>query len=601
MDHTPLKYGSVCSGIEAVSLAWKPLGWRPAWFSEIDPFPNAVLAHHYPSVSNLGDMTLIADQVCAGTVPAPDILVGGTPCQAFSVAGARQGLLDPRGALTLKFTELADAIDQTRLARNEPPSIIVWENVPGVLSDRSNAYGALLGALAGEGCALEPAGRRWSNAGCVARPRRRIAWRVLNAQYFGVAQRRRRMFLVASGREDLDPAKVLFEPGCLPGNPASGDEARQVVAASPEDGVERAGRFADGLPQHYETVTVCFGGGNTGGPIDRAACLTARGHKCDFEVETFAAQSVTGDTTHALNTANGGKGSSEDGTGRGVPIVAQRDRLATTPIAFSQNHRGEVRLESGHGQITGPVLTGGGKPGYGYPAIAAPSLGGRPKNADTDGRHGFPVIAFSAKDHGGDALENIAPTLRAGGHAGSHANAGVMPAVAFYRETAVCFREIVGTIISHYGKQSYDSEIVGTSQAARSVAVRGRDGGATAELGGEVANALRASSGGSDKAHVLTCPTDEYFEGRLLDAADSGWSEWAGWRVRRLMPLECERLQGMPDDYTLVPYRGKPAADGPRYKAIGNSMAVPCVEWLGRRIAEVLAANGTPNNPIAPL
>lgn len=159
MNETALQFGSVCSGIEAVSLAWQPLGWHPAWFSEIDPFPNALLAHHYPDVPNLGDMTQIADQVLTGLVPAPDILVGGTPCQTFSVAGTRLGLQDPRGALTLKYTELADAIDHTRQEHQKPPSVIVWENVPGVLSDRSNAFGCLLGALAGERHALEPAGK----------------------------------------------------------------------------------------------------------------------------------------------------------------------------------------------------------------------------------------------------------------------------------------------------------------------------------------------------------------------------------------------------------------------------------------------------------
>jgi DNA (cytosine-5)-methyltransferase 1 len=266
-------------------------------------------------------MTLIADQVRAGTAAAPDILVGGTPCQAFSVAGARQGLSDPRGALTLKYTELADAIDQVRQKNDQPPTIVVWENVFGVLSDKSNAFGCFLGALAGERRALEPAGRRWTNAGCVAGPRRRIAWRVLNAQYFGVAQRRRRVFLVASGRDDLDPAEVLFEPGGLHGDSEAGSEAWEDAAAASENGAGSPGSLADELPRLYGTVTVCFGGGNTGGPIDRAACLTARGHKCDFEVETFAAQSVAGSIAHALNTANGGKGCSEDGTGRGVPVV----------------------------------------------------------------------------------------------------------------------------------------------------------------------------------------------------------------------------------------------------------------------------------------
>ena len=123
--NTPLLYGSVCSGIEAVSLAWQPLGLEAAWFAEIEPFPSAVLAHRYPRVPNLGDMTTIARQVRAGTVPAPDLLVGGTPCQSFSVAGARRGLADPRGALTLAYVELANAIDQTRRQDRRPPATLV--------------------------------------------------------------------------------------------------------------------------------------------------------------------------------------------------------------------------------------------------------------------------------------------------------------------------------------------------------------------------------------------------------------------------------------------------------------------------------------------
>ena len=159
-------YGSVCSGIEAASLAWDPLGWNPAWFAEIEPFPSAVLAHHWPHVTNLGDMTKIATAVLKGDVVAPDILVGGTPCQAFSVAGAREGLADDRGFLTIKYVELANAIDQKRAAAGAVPCITVWENVKGVLSSKDNAFGAYLGFLAGEGCALvapggREVGKRW--------------------------------------------------------------------------------------------------------------------------------------------------------------------------------------------------------------------------------------------------------------------------------------------------------------------------------------------------------------------------------------------------------------------------------------------------------
>ncbi|RIJ09691.1 DNA cytosine methyltransferase [Pseudomonas sp. 91RF] len=213
MEHHPNhpQYASVCSGIEAVSVAWQPLGLKPAWFSEIDAFPSAVLAHHYPDVPNLGDMTLLSDKVLEETIPAPPILIGGTPCQDFSVAGFRAGLSAPRGALSLKFVELANAIDEVRSRRREPKSIVVWENVPGVLSDKRNAFGCLLGALAGEECELHPPRATWSHAGIVFGPQRTVAWRILDAQYFGVAQRRRRVFLVASAREDFDPAAVLFE------------------------------------------------------------------------------------------------------------------------------------------------------------------------------------------------------------------------------------------------------------------------------------------------------------------------------------------------------------------------------------------------------
>lgn len=206
-----MKYGSVCSGIEAASKAWEPLGWKPTWFSEIEPFPSAVLAHHWPEVTNLGDMTKIADAVRAGEVEAPDVLVGGTPCQAFSIAGLREGLSDDRGQLTLSYVELANAIDAKRRERGEPESIIVWENVPGVLSSKDNAFGCFLAGLAGESSELQPSGGKWTHAGCVSGPQRVIAWRVLDAQFFGVAQRRRRVFVVASARKGFDSAAVLFE------------------------------------------------------------------------------------------------------------------------------------------------------------------------------------------------------------------------------------------------------------------------------------------------------------------------------------------------------------------------------------------------------
>lgn len=154
-----ITYGSVCSGIEAATQAWHPMGMRAAWFAEIELFPSAVLAHHYADVPNHGDMTKLAALVLADKIPAPDVLVGGTPCQAFSVAGMREGLTDPRGDLTIKYVELADAVDYVRAINGKPASVIVWENVPGVLSDKGNAFGCFLGALAGEDCELQPSGK----------------------------------------------------------------------------------------------------------------------------------------------------------------------------------------------------------------------------------------------------------------------------------------------------------------------------------------------------------------------------------------------------------------------------------------------------------
>lgn len=218
-----MKYISVCSGIEAATVAWHPLGWEPVAFAEIEPFPAAVLQHHWPHVPNLGDMTKIDGRQYRGDV---DILVGGTPCQAFSIAGLRQGLSDARGNLTLTFVELADAIQ---------PSFILWENVPGVLSSKDNAFGCLLAGLAGENEALLPSGKRWTDAGCVYGPTRTVAWRTLDAQYFGVAQRRRRVFVVACARGRADPCKILFEwEGQRRDAPPRRKDGEGQIACTPE-------------------------------------------------------------------------------------------------------------------------------------------------------------------------------------------------------------------------------------------------------------------------------------------------------------------------------------------------------------------------------
>ena len=227
-----MNFISICSGIEAASVAFGPLGWKAIAFSEIEPFPCAVLAHHYPDVPNFGDMTKFREwpeEIFADA----DAVVGGPPCQAFSVAGARNGLNDARGNLTLTYAELINHADAIRFIHGKPPVVVLYENVPGLLSDKTGAFGCFLGGLAGEDGPLEPPGGKWANAGAVYGPKRAIAWRVLDAQFFGVAQRRRRVFVVASARKGFDPATVLFEWDSVRRDIAPSREAREVAPTIP--------------------------------------------------------------------------------------------------------------------------------------------------------------------------------------------------------------------------------------------------------------------------------------------------------------------------------------------------------------------------------
>lgn len=453
--NTPLIYGSICSGIEAATVAWEPLGWKAAWFSEIEAFPSAVLAERWPEVVNLGDMTKIAAAVRAGKVQAPDVMVGGTPCQAFSIAGLRYGLADARGQLTLSYVELANAIDDKRIERGEEESIFVWENVPGVLTSHDNAFGCFLAGLAGESCELEPAGGKWTHSGCVYGPQRTIAWIVKDAQYFGVAQRRKRVFVVASARKGFDPGQVLFEsegvrrdtpPSREPQTAVAALTARGVGTCGADDNQAQAGHIiaecangdishtlkAEGFDGSEDGTgrgvpVIAFGGGNTGGNIDVAACLTAKEQRIDFDVETFAVHGTQDPDTnlelaHTLGRNNG-----------------QENAIFTEPFTL---------------------------------------------------------------------------------------------------------------------------------------AIRGRNEGSTVEVRNDgVANALLTPNG--DRAG--------------MGVGAIGW----GMQVRRLMPVECERLQGFPDNHTQISWRGKEATecpDGPRYRAIGNSMAVPVMRWIGERIAAALPA-----------
>jgi len=533
-----IRAASMFSGIGGAELALPEAQWL--WCAEIEPFPCALLAERFGH-PNLGDITA-PDFIDRAAAPGQlDLLCGGPPCQAFSIAGLRKGMLDPRGLLSLRFIQVAHELADRVGLRNA-----LVENVPGWLSHPENAFGCFLGGLVGADDALpNPAGGSWPRAGMVAGPRARAAWRVLDAQYAGLAQRRERVFLVADLGGGADPVSVLFERQGLLGNPPPRREAGEGLThdlapclTSGGRGVERGGETRGQDPvvavpiQHHPLCSIhtgiqgnrcdydcardfpqAFGGGNRSGPIEVAATLTAKGQRVDFEVETFLAGPA-----HTLRAE--GFDASEDGSGRGTPLVPE---LA--------------------GAICKDSFTGG--------------AGGRPEGAAAG--HFVPEpIAFDCKgtevQYNSDGLN---PTLRSMGHKDSHRNGGGHAAVAFD--------------------------------------LRGREGGAQFEGPHDTAN-IRAASGGSSKSYV--CET---------------------WVVRRLTPTECERLQGYPDNWTLIEHgstrkleedeaayliakgahvwrdnkgalRTKAAADGPRYKALGNAWAVACVRPVALRLHQELAA-----------
>ena len=371
-----MRYLSVCSGIEAATVAWHPLGWEAVAYSEIERFPSKVLAHHYPNTPNLGDMTKFKEWTNVSDV---DLLVGGTPCQSFSVAGLRKGLDDPRGNLMLTYLAIA---------RQHRPRWLVWENVPGVLSSNGGLdFASLLRGMGELGYGF--------------------AYRILDAQYFGVAQRRRRVFVVGYLGDWRAAAAVLFERHSLSGHPAPSREKGQTIAPSVTTG-----------PPFSRT-------GN-----DRVECEAMVVSKC--------------------LTARGAGGQNQD------PETA-----TLLPIALAENTIGRQPENGGNGD----GFTDGG-PMY---------------TLNATGVHGVaqPTIVHGTQD----------------------------PCVS------------------------------------------------------DIAFAQGRNNGG---------------ENVMVQAM----------AVRRLTPVECERLQGFGDNYTDIKSKNKPTPDGPRYKALGNSMAVPVMRWIGERIKQ---------------
>lgn len=613
-----MKYGSVCSGIEAASKAWEPLGWKPAWFSEIEPFPSAVLAHHWPEVTNLGGMTKIADAVRAGDVEAPDVLVGGTPCQAFSIAGLREGLSDDRGQLTLSYVELANAIDAKRRERGEPEAIIVWENVPGVLSSKDNAFGCFLAGLAGESCELQPAGGKWTHAGCVSGPERVIAWRVLDAQFFGVAQRRRRVFVVASARKGFDPAAVLFELDSVRRDSAPSRGAGKATAGTTGSCV-KVGSHWDNPANPHPTLNQSHNIGGIG--QSNQELFSQRG--CGI-----IAQSVNGDISHTLK-AEGFDGS-EDGTGRGTPIIAMAHGQGGAEIktddsapTLTCNHEAPIVVNSALAFQPGNLTRAAG---------AAPSDEVFPTLKSDHGRgmsDHFPhvAIAFSKNKNiqGGEYgwMDGRAPqgendlpsgsvrSLRSdecrgasqereleGSQAGE--STATMPELPY--KGSPLREEVHDVRQAAQGARVLRDALPTLQEVGRSNCCEGQPAYEFAQgLGEQNYNQVhgRRLRGESSLKGILcqTCATKSARYAREHEQHQAGSNAKsmvnAPFAVRRLTPVECERLQGFPDNHTLIGWRGKDAAecpDGPRYKAIGNSMAVPVMRWIGERIAAALPA-----------
>ena len=292
-----MKYGSVCSGVEAATAAWHPLGWTPQWFSEIEKFPSAVLAHHYPDVPNLGDMTKFKEWPIARSI---DLLVGGTPCQSFSVAGLRKGLDDPRGNLMLTYLAIAAQYQ---------PKWLVWENVPGVLSSqRGRDFGTFLGALGQLGYGF--------------------AYRVLDAQYFGVAQRRKRVFVVGYLGDWRRAAAVLFERESLSGHPAPSREAGQKAAPT----VTQGAPFSRTGNERVECEAIVTG------PLTAGMSKGPRG--------TEGVES-----NHVI--AFGAQNSSSQGDSVSTEVTPTLDKSKTPAVAFGIDHDLNAAKE-----LMGPLIRG---------------------------------------------------------------------------------------------------------------------------------------------------------------------------------------------------------------------------------------------------
>ena len=550
-----MKYVSIFSGIEAATVAWHPLGWEPLAFSEIDPFPSTVLQHHYPDIPNLGDITKIDWSPYVG---AADIVVGGSPCQSFSVAGKREGLA---GASGLMF-------EYIRAVRELRPRWFVWENVPGAFtSERGEAYRQLLSEMDALGYGL--------------------AWRVLDAQFFGVAQRRERVFLVGS-LGTMRCAEVLFERESLSWNHQSSRQKRQALTEEAQERVGEADHDSGCLNpgetqsrrvypasgvyptlstreksgQNQESVFTQFGddvAGTLTSRYDSSPCVDRGANVVvDERDKVFLCQTA--------QTGSNGKLVKQD------DVMNTLDRTNSTAVAALDFNPTDARLRYANDDVSQTLTARARTGGNQVPLVQVQPLVFNPNAGITEKGGGFALS------------EDVTPTLKTDHN----------PAVAFAsnQRDEVRELEVAGALAAQPGikQQTYICRADGQANAMTSV---------------DMAPTLTSHA---KKDPPLIYPAEDSIGEDALIQRDmsatlsthntqtliTGGREKRSLTVRRLTPRECERLQGFPDDYTDIPYRNKEhAPDGARYKALGNSMAVPVMRWIGERIRMVEEAAET--------
>jgi DNA (cytosine-5)-methyltransferase 1 len=503
-----MKYLSVCSGMEAASVAWHPLGWTPVGFSEIEPFPCAILKHRFPNTPNYGSLTEY--QSWPLEPGAIDLLVGGTPCQSFSVAGLRKGLADPRGNLTLTYLGLVDKLK---------PRWVVYENVPGLLSSNGGRdFGAFLGALGQLGYGF--------------------AYRVLDAQHFGVPQRRRRVFVVACLGDWRAAAEVLSLREGLRGYLETGNKKRKGPAADAGASVE-AGGLIGGIDYEHnahgpnDVTGPLLKGSPTGGghPLPAIAFRKSKRACSTTDNETW----VPADASNTLNNFDLGDTRTTHAVVEPIAFHATQDPISSTKVT--------------------PCISGGNKQGCASVGVAQHMMPG--SVAPTIGASGPP---YSRTGNERVEAEALAVTFQPGN---LRREAGADPSFT----TTTTLKASAGDQTPHVAYPVVPLD--GMNLLSR--------------LGECGENHSMQNFEHGDPSFTLRKGGVQH--GVLTPMA-----------VRRLTPVECERLQGFPDNWSRISWKGKPeqdCPDGPRYKAAGNSMAVPVMRWIGERIAAVDATLST--------